>query len=67
MEAKNFISKEKGKKESRLLMWKVSKKQVFWIKYYPVFIIEFYRKLDEIATTCRLAMTIVGWRFYPEP
>jgi hypothetical protein len=31
----NFISKEKGKKESRLLIWKVSKKQVFRIKYYP--------------------------------
>jgi hypothetical protein len=63
----NFFSKEKRKKESRLLIWKVSKKQVFRIKYYPVYISEFYRKLDEIATTCRLAMTSEGWRFYPKP
>jgi hypothetical protein len=27
--AKYFVSKEKGKKESRLLLWKVLKKQVF--------------------------------------
>ena len=30
-----FLQKKKGKKESLLALWRVSKKQVFWIKYYP--------------------------------
>jgi hypothetical protein len=30
-----FLQKKKGKKESRLALWRVSKKQVLRIKYYP--------------------------------
>jgi hypothetical protein len=30
-----FFKRKKGKKESRSFKWKVSKKQVFLIKYYP--------------------------------
>jgi hypothetical protein len=31
----HFCKRKKEKKESRLALWRVSKKQVFWIKYYP--------------------------------
>ena len=30
-----FLQKKKGKKESRLALWRVSKKQVLRVKYYP--------------------------------
>jgi hypothetical protein len=30
-----FLQKKKGKKESLLALWRVSKKQVFRVKYYP--------------------------------
>jgi hypothetical protein len=31
-----FFKRKKEKKESRLFKWKVSKKQVFQKKYYPI-------------------------------
>ncbi len=30
-----FLQKKKGKKESLLALWRVSKKQVLRVKYYP--------------------------------
>ena len=31
----HFCKRKKKKKESRFALWRVSKKQVLWIKYYP--------------------------------
>lgn len=35
LRTQKFFKRKKEKKESRLLKWRVSKKQVFQIKYYP--------------------------------
>jgi hypothetical protein len=31
----HFCKRKKEKKESLLALWRVSKKQVLWVKYYP--------------------------------
>jgi hypothetical protein len=36
LRTQNFFKRKKEKKESRLLKWRVLKKHVFQIKYYPI-------------------------------
>jgi hypothetical protein len=55
----HFCKRKKEKKESRLALWRVSKKQVLRVKYYP------YGIRDAKGLVNKLKM--YGWRFYPEP
>jgi hypothetical protein len=43
-----FFKRKKGKKESQSLKWRVSKKQVFLKKYYPIYPRNYKREIGNV-------------------
>jgi hypothetical protein len=51
------LQKKKGKKESRLALWRVSKKQVFRIKYYLT------EECSVVSLQCSVSWNVEGGDF----